>query len=122
ERNPWSPMLSSPTHRARRLRARLPNNTAPTPSTRLPPRGLKLKFFELNCPTPSSPLCLVPERPWLVVPLGLLAVVLVLARPSAREDGTLSEPARSRICREEMAGEPKETPGLRGNRSVEQPG
>src|SRR3954452_23421447 len=63
------------------------NRNAPNPSTRLLPRTPQLEFFELKQsaqrPKPR-PLC----PPWpclgLSFPRGL-----VLARPSAREDGTL---------------------------------
>src|SRR6478672_7163891 len=65
-----------------------PNRNAPTPSTHLLPSSFQLKFFELkplaNARNPK-PLC-----PALVAP-GIFDFrgVLVLARPSDREDGTL---------------------------------
>src|SRR6266700_285355 len=64
-------MPCSPTRRAGPLRTRPPNKTAPTPSTRLPPRGLKLKFFELNCPTPSNPCAPSPNAHGLSFPRAL---------------------------------------------------
>src|SRR4051795_13401969 len=67
-----------------------PNRNAPTPSTRLLPRYCQLKFFELKRPAnarkPQTP---VPRWsfPGWCNPRGF-AGVLVLARPSDREDGT----------------------------------
>src|SRR4051812_2451324 len=102
-----------------------PNKNAPTPSTRLLPT-IQLKFFELNHPpTPKTPYR-VPFTPSACVS-EVLAGVLVLARPSAREDGTSRKPKRARISlaeklQREISGNPGETPGLRGGGSLEQPG
>src|SRR6185436_2439715 len=68
--------------------AQPPNRNAPTPSTRLLPSYPQPEFFELNPPA-------TPEKPQTPVPrYGRARIfdfrgVLVLARPSDREDGTL---------------------------------
>src|SRR6476619_4943831 len=101
------------------------NKNAPTPSTHLLP-AIQLKFFELNHPpTPKTPYR-VPFTPSACVS-EVLAGVLVLARPSAREDGTSRKPKRARISLAENSkgkcrGTHGETPGLRGGGSLEQPG
>src|SRR2546429_1602109 len=107
-----------------------PNRNAPTPSTRLLPSYPQLEFFELKRP-------LTPEKrqtpaPALAVPrLAKVRGVLVLARPSDREDGTprTRTPGFSAENPRQVLGNPRDLPygnsrmpGLRGHRSVEQPG
>ena len=98
-----------------------PNRNAPTPSTRLLPSYPQLKFFELkplaNARKPQTP---VPRfgRPRLVDFRG----VLVLARPSDREDGTsrTRTPEFSAENPRQVLGNPRTylgnsgTPGPRG--------
>src|ERR1700687_2187010 len=93
--NPWPKILGLSMRPARYPRAPRQNKNAPTPSTRLLPR------YQLK--TPCAP---PPIAPRLVIP-GVLARVLVLARPSAREDGTLQnqdEPERPRETQREISG------------------
>src|SRR5882724_426052 len=66
-------------------RARPPNRNAATPSTRLLPRYRQLEFFELK-PLANA---LNPKPPPRSDPGPSVPRVLVLARPSAREDGTI---------------------------------
>src|SRR5439155_1222024 len=107
-----------------------PNRNAPTPSTRLLPSYPQLEFFELKPPayarkTPEPCAPLWPPR------LAKVRGVLVLARPSDREDGTprTRTPGFSAENPRQVLGNPRDLPygnsripGPRGQRSVEQPG
>src|SRR5947209_5626964 len=107
-----------------------PNRNAPTPSTRLLPSYPQLEFFELKPPAnarktphPCAPL-------WSHPGLRTSEGVLVLARPSDREDGTprTRTPGFSAENPRQVLGNPRtypgnsRIPGPRGHRSVEQPG
>src|SRR5580692_7030166 len=84
------------------LRVPLSNKNAATPSTRLLPR-YQLKFFELKRRSPVAP---PPIAPRFVIP-----GVLVLARPSARDDGTLKTKMSPSFPPRKSRGNPKETAG-----------
>src|SRR3954452_3326410 len=84
-----------------------PNKNAPTPSTRLPPdpRTRRLAPKTLKPPTPVPR----PECPKNSSAEGSRAGVLVLARPSAREDGTTrTRPRPSQMPEGELSGNPTE--------------
>src|ERR1700686_1933945 len=97
---------------ADKLRAPPQNKPAPTPSTRLLPRYQR-EFFELGHLQPPTPKTLVPpDCPRLVNPGS--SGLLVLARPSAREDGTSgprTSPKVSQKSKRRYRGNPTETPG-----------
>src|SRR5215204_4605239 len=88
-----------------------PNRNAPTPSTRLLSSYPQLEFFELKPPAnarknprPRAPLC--PH------PACEVRGVLVLARPSDREDGTprTRTPGFSAENPRQVLGNPRNSP------------
>src|SRR5215216_7756754 len=89
-----------------------PNRNAPTPSTRLLPSQPQLEFFELKPPANTRktprPLCpaLAASR------LANIRGVLVLARPSDREDGTprTRTPGFSAENPRQVLGNPRNSP------------
>src|SRR5215207_128429 len=87
-----------------------PNRNAPTPSTRLLPSYPQLEFFELKPPanTRKTPDPCAPH--WPYPRLANVRGVLVLARPSDREDGTprTRTPGFSAENPRQVLGEPKE--------------